>query len=173
MLGKTLSDPYNVEGGGKIRGMGLLDAETIFEKEKVRTQAEGGFCTLNGIFSPLSDMKISGYEIHMGETENLGACGLLAVLTDILGHSAEKSGGLISADGLTAGTYLHGIFDEKDVAETLADILLKRRGIEPRRKTDFDLKEYRENEYDRLAGLLRKSLDMDMIYKIVNGGAEA
>ena len=35
MLGKKIKDPYHVEGEvEEIDGIGLLDTETIFEKEK-------------------------------------------------------------------------------------------------------------------------------------------
>ena len=36
MLGMELSDPFNVESGGTMAGMGLLPTKTVFEKEKVR-----------------------------------------------------------------------------------------------------------------------------------------
>ena len=41
MLGKKLKDPYHVESEfEEIDGIGLLDTETTFEKEKTTTQVE-------------------------------------------------------------------------------------------------------------------------------------
>ena len=34
MLGNTVNDPYGVEGGGKIRGLELIDMETTLKKKK-------------------------------------------------------------------------------------------------------------------------------------------
>ena len=48
MLGETLSDPYHVEAGGTIRGMGLIPMDTVFAKEKTRTRVEGHFLEITG-----------------------------------------------------------------------------------------------------------------------------
>ncbi len=68
MLGESLSDPFGVEAGGTIRGMGLLPMETVFAREKTRTRVSGEFCSLTGELSALSGAKVEGYEIHMGKT---------------------------------------------------------------------------------------------------------
>lgn len=41
MLGKTVSDPEGTEGGGTLAGMGLLDMETVFLREKTRQPGFG------------------------------------------------------------------------------------------------------------------------------------
>lgn len=57
MLGKTLKDPYGVETDNKeTTGMGLLDVETVFEKEKVTTRVK----------AKSKQEEVYGYEIHMG-----------------------------------------------------------------------------------------------------------
>ena len=48
MLGQNISDPYNVESGGEMRGMGLLDIETILTSEKKRTQTADTFPNFGG-----------------------------------------------------------------------------------------------------------------------------
>ena len=48
MLGETLSDPYDVEEGGSMKGMGLLPIETVFTKEKTRTRVRGTIGTITG-----------------------------------------------------------------------------------------------------------------------------
>jgi adenosylcobyric acid synthase len=35
MLCENLSDPYGVEHGGEMKGMGLLKSGTVFEKKKL------------------------------------------------------------------------------------------------------------------------------------------
>ena len=68
MLGDTLSDPYHVEAGGKIRGMGLLPMDTVFASKKTRTRVTGQFLPMPGTFAALSGVSLEGYEIHMGES---------------------------------------------------------------------------------------------------------
>ena len=55
MLGEAISDPDKIEEGGSIKGIGLLNIETVLKKEKVRTQTKGKINKLDGFFSDLSD----------------------------------------------------------------------------------------------------------------------
>ncbi|MDE6102425.1 MAG: cobyric acid synthase, partial [Ruminococcus sp.] len=72
MLGRKISDPLETENGGSIDGMNLLDCTTVFVGEKKQSQTKGKFFDTEGFFSCLSGAKFSGYEIHMGVTENNG-----------------------------------------------------------------------------------------------------
>ncbi|MBR5089153.1 MAG: cobyric acid synthase, partial [Ruminiclostridium sp.] len=65
MLGKSISDPLNSEGGGEIGGIGLLDTATVFAGEKHQTQTSGHFAQIGGMLSALSGLHFTGYEIHM------------------------------------------------------------------------------------------------------------
>jgi adenosylcobyric acid synthase len=68
MLGRWVKDPYGVESlRTEIRGLELLDAETVMERDKVTSQAEA--VVEEGTlpwFSPTEPL--TGYEIHMGRT---------------------------------------------------------------------------------------------------------
>lgn len=147
MLGLTLKDPYGVEHGGEISGLGLIDAETVFEKEKIRTRISGKLAKVDGIFSKLSDATFEGYEIHMGTTTN------------------NKN---IVNNKNVYGTYLHGIFDKDIVAKTIVEALLENKGLNSDSVKAFDIASYKESQYDILADEMRKALDMDYIYKIMN-----
>ena len=70
MLGNTVSDPDGVEGGGSLRGLGLLPADTVFQGEKTRTRVTGAFRAPEGLFRALAGVAFEGYEIHMGRTES-------------------------------------------------------------------------------------------------------
>lgn len=148
MLGFTLKDPYGVEHGGEISGLGLLNADTVFAEEKRTTQVTGKLSDVGGIFSELSGEEYEGYEIHMGVTTN------------------NKS---IVNNNNVYGTYIHGIFDKEEIAKTIVKALLQKKGLSIESVEAFDMNKYKEEQYDILADEMRKNLDMDYIYKVMNG----
>lgn len=163
MLGETLSDPNNVEHGGQIDGMGLLPIKTVFEKQKVRTRVTGWFMKIDGILKGLSNAPIEGYEIHMGRT--VSACNLANLLLE---NGRSKLDG--SYSGNIYGSYVHGIFDHPECAKALIISLCKAKGIDWSNVQAFDLSAYREEQYEKLAKAVRESLDMQMIYQILEEG---
>ena len=163
ILGKELEDPDCVEHGGTMRGMGLLDTRTVFSEAKTRTQTEGVMECGAGLWSGWEGRKVTGYEIHMGVTENLGNCRELVRLAD------GRIDALANQDGSVLGSYLHGIFDTEGFAEETVCRLMERKGLEYTGE-DFDLQAHKEQEYDKLADLVRRSLDMKKIYEILEAG---
>lgn len=166
MLGRTVSDPENTEGGGSLRGLGLLPVDTVFHPKKMTTQARGTVGSLSGVFAGLSGTAVEGYEIHMGDTaRDAGAqpfCTLIrADGTEVLdGCQAENA----------YGTYLHGVFDAPGIALGLAQALAVRKGM-TLDDAVLDTAQIKEREYDRLADTVRQSLDMELIYRILEGKA--
>ncbi len=169
MLCENLSDPYGVEYGGEMKGMGLLKSGTVFEKEKTRTRVTGIFGNVEGIFKGLSGKTFEGYEIHMGytasEAGNEGNSSL-SNLTEINGN--EKPDGM--QNGNIYGTYVHGVFDSDEILSEIAVALMKEKGLEYEKHTSFNFKEYKEKQYDLLAEALRESLDMEYVYKVIEEG---
>ena len=81
---------------------------------------------------------------------------------------AEVEDGAISADGRVWGTYLHGLFDNDGFRRRFIDSLRKNKGLlSGNRSGGFDYKAFKEQEYDKLAAVLRKELDMARIYRII------
>ena len=150
MLGWHISDPEQVEAAGmtEIDGMGLLPLETVFQGEKVQTQTNGVFSGVAGLLSELNGKRYAGYEIHMGRSE-------------------EARGALISA-GNVYGSYVHGIFDEQEVADTILKALCTKKGVSFESLGTFDARAYKERQYDLLADAVRAGLDMPLIYRILN-----
>ncbi len=67
------------------------------------------------------------------------------------------------------GTYLHGIFDESAFRTAFVRILRKQKGLPPDKSQNsgLDYRAYREQQYDKLADVLRNCLDMEEIYRIM------
>lgn len=150
MLGRTIADPDQVETAGiaDIAGLGLLDVDTVFHGEKVQTQTKGRLPAVPGMLSSLSGMAYEGYEIHMGRSER-------AVLP-LVGH------------GSVYGSYVHGLFDAPGITDAILQALCRRKGIDPAALGTFDASAYRQQQYDKLADVVRHGLDMKMIYRIIN-----
>ncbi len=168
MLGNTIRDAEQVEEGGTIRGMGLLDMDTVFESEKERTRVRGRFQEVNGILSALSGKPLYGYEIHMGRTtpRGTGLSPLTQIEDTISGRS--KTDGAFS--GTVCGSYVHGLFDSKEAATALITALARAKGITEEMGTAVEFSAFKETQYDLLAEGLRSHLDMDKIYQILEAG---
>ena len=160
MLGQEIRDPEAVEGGGTLRGLGLLPHTTVFRGEKTRTQVEGHFTDCAGVFAGLAGVPFTGYEIHMGATETIGAPAV--AFRDQTG--AERTDG--QSHGNVLGCYIHGLFDRGESAAALVNCLLRAKGLTAAAAA-MDWAEYAQIQYDRLADGLRAALDMEAVYKIM------
>lgn len=189
MLGTSLSDPHGVEESGTMRGMELLPIRTIFAEKKTRTRVNGTAAEFSNDGVPV---KINGYEIHMGETirdggqpfswiqyengENIAAMAMdsdarSGYKTDSNPNGAPTGGkedGCIS--GNVFGTYVHGVFDTEEMQHAIRDFLAERKGVRPETYENgetFSMAKYKEEQYDKMAKIIRENLDMDMIYRIL------
>ena len=157
MLGRTLSDPEGTEGGvpgAVVRGLGLLPVDTVFCAQKTRTRVEA-----RALAGPFAGARLEGYEIHMGQTQVDGEpfCRL---------EDGRAEG---CAAGHVYGTYLHGLFDTGEATARLADLLCKTKGIDPAGAAPLSHRAFQEREFDRLAEAVRAALDMDAIYRMMEG----
>ena len=186
MLGDEISDPEHAEEGGSMRGMGLLPMHTVFEANKVRTQVHGVTGQLTGSWKELSNVPFTGYEIHMGRTIQEKQAQHFSTLTSQGGESDGiqtpqngKPDGIqtpqnMKPDGMyfdnICGSYVHGIFDSAEMQKALVDMLLRRKGLDPVQLQYMDQQVYKEKQFDILADGLRKSLDMELVYRILRKG---
>ena len=155
MLGERVKDPYGIESDIKeIPGLGILDMETIMEKEKNTTQYSGELKNTTGIISGLDGVKIKGYEIHQGVT----AGNEKAVTDDDHTVAVVKDN--------VFGTYLHGIFDNEEVTRNILNKIREKKGLEEM-EAGITFDEYREQEFDKLEKIFRENLDMKKIYEIL------
>lgn len=161
MLGQSISDPDNTEGGGTIAGMGLLPMDTIFAEQKHRTRVSGKVHAVTGIFSDLSGADLEGYEIHMGTSTITEDGKSLCSLDNGLEDGCFR--------GNVYGSYLHGFFDSESCRKAILGALAREKGVSLE-QPDFDYKAYKEAQYDKLADGVRKSLDMKLIYRILEEG---
>ncbi len=161
MLGTEISDPDGVEGGGSLRGLGLLPLKTVFRGEKRRTLVTGTIERGEGLFAAMAGAPFTGYEIHMGLSMADGEP--LLTFSDQTGARGADG----AARGSVWGCYVHGLFDRGECAAALRDCLLRAKGLEPGAAA-MDWADYEQAQFDKLAGGLRAALDMEQIYRILN-----
>ena len=147
ILGRSLKDGSG-EGGGDT-GLCLLPVDTTFMEEKNLRQVEGTLNGLDGAFKALNGKYFEGYEIHMGET------------------SADREIFPVITKGNVLGTYIHGFFDEEEIAGAIMKTLFERKNIKREVPKIESHRKTQERELDRLADCLRKNLDMDLIYRAI------
>ena len=165
MLGEEVSDPHGVEGGGTIRGVGLLPIRTVFEPEKHQVRSHGRIAQVEGPLAALSGAAVEGYEIHMGTTELLDGAPVCELAGE--GDTANLDG---CWKGNVYGSYLHGIFDTKECATALAGALFEAKGLDASAVQAVDMKAYKEEQYDKLAQAMRDNMDMELVYRIIEQG---
>lgn len=141
---------------------------TVFEQEKRRTRVSGRFAKVGGALAEMSGVCYEGYEIHMGRT-------VLSKGTVPLVYMEEE--GEQRQDGAQSdhvyGCYMHGIFDMSETVKTFLAAVLRKKGIDPSKITVRDRNAYKEEQYDRLASIVRENLNMEAVYKIIEKGNEA
>ena len=178
MLGSTVKDPYGVEaeftGKEMPAPLGLLPVDTCFQEQKTLGRSEGTVGTMDGIFRGLSGTDVRGYEIHMGTSViTRGREQECLPFLKITGKDTAENGACRNAfqDGCVCGnvigTYFHGIFDNREFTGKLLGALAQRKGLDGQSFHMPDRETYRQQQYDRLAALIRRSLDMQRIYRIL------
>jgi len=109
MLGKVIKDPDGHEGSpGETRGLCLLDVETTLEYPKVTTITTFSWEEARG----------RGYEIHMGTTRLSSGTPAFQILSrgkTGIDKGKIKQDGCISKNKKIMGTYIHGLFDSREI----------------------------------------------------------
>ncbi len=163
MLGNKLKDPLHVESRvPEAAGLGLLDMEVTFAPKKQTQQSSGTVECSEGWLRELNGLILDGYEIHAGHNAFGSEC--VPWLT-IRG----ETDGVCNREGNVLGSYLHGLFDDGQFFSALAGHVRKNKGIDLSSEAPLTMDEFREREFDRIADIVRASVDMDAVYKIIRG----
>jgi adenosylcobyric acid synthase len=162
MLGMEVNDPGRVETFARqSAGLGLLPVVTEFKAVKTTSVSMG--------VDLLFQTPVRGYEIHMGETRMVGVAEPLLELEQRNGRAVRVRDGAVSPDQKVYGTYLHGIFDNSRFTRAFLNEIRRFKGLGARDDYPSDYWQYKEEQYDRLAGIVRENLDLAKIYAILGG----
>ncbi|SEK39631.1 adenosylcobyric acid synthase (glutamine-hydrolysing) [Sphingomonas palmae] len=144
MLGRSVSDPDGIEGpAGTSAGLGLLDIDTVLTGAKTVRQVGG----------EALGARFNGYEIHLGQTSGPDTARPLGRLDD------GTPEGAIRADGLVAGSYVHGLLgDPAQRRAWLARMGATASGVDHGADVDAAL--------DEIAEQLEQHIDVDALLDI-------
>ena len=155
MLGRVISDPEGVEGGGEAAGLGLLPVEVVFHGEKVTQQATAYPL---GRWPWLTTAEaLTGYEIHTGQADTS------APLLELRRSDGSRAfDGACTPDGRTWGTHLHGLFHNDGFRRAW---LMSLGWQSPGAQIPYLAR--KAAGYDRLADALEAALDMRQLDAII------
>ena len=158
MLGTILEDPFLKEGSKvnsnrSIKGIGLLPLKTTFLKKKITRQINS-----ESIWPSLTN--ISGFEIHNGVTKidrnDQRGLEIKPIFKDLeLGWYKENPKG-----GSTAGSYIHGIFENDEWRAQYINLVRKTKNIPISEKKTKSYKMKRESILDNLANEFNKNFNI-------------
>ena len=164
MLGESVTDEDGVEGDpGETPGLALLPVTTRLETRKELAQVEGR-TTASMPFGD-TDTPFKGYEIHAGRTTLAGKGDPPLTVTRRGNTDVHEPAGAVSPDGFALGCYIHGLFDGLDLRAALWRRLCDNKGIphDSIRVAERTL----SREFDRVADLMEKHLQLDFLYELV------
>ncbi len=153
ILGKSIEDPHGHEGApGKTPGLSLLDVSTTIVSPKITTTTSFAWGSSKG----------KGYEIHMGYTKINSGKPLFHIYyrnNKKVENQADSYDGCISKNGKILGTYIHGLFDSKEVLLKWLSIL----NIECKDCQINSEVSKKEGNYRLLKQHFEQHIDFDMI----------
>jgi adenosylcobyric acid synthase len=142
MLGRSIADPHGMEGPRQtVPGLALLEIETVLTEDKRLAETSG--------VELATGMPVTGYEMHVGETAGAG-------LQRPMLHLSGGPDGCVSADGLVAGCYLHGLF----ASDPFRRAFLAALGADP---GEIAYERQIETTLDALADHLERNLDLSTL----------
>ncbi len=163
MLGKEIKDPSHVESEEDgVVGLGLLDTITIFQAQKRTCQVTAQVLSNEGLLEGLQGEKVTGYEIHMGQTIGNNTKPLFLITHKVEGQAGHADGA-VAHGGLIFGSYLHGLFDNTNFRHTFLSKLRQRKGLS---LVPIQPIPSRQQQYDRLADIVRHNLNLKLVYQI-------
>jgi len=111
-------------------------------------------------------MEVSGFEIHMGQTQVNEPTAAFRITATSDG-SADEADGAINAGGKVIGTYIHGILNNDNFRHALLNNIRRYWGLAENRS---GITSDKEREYDKLADVVRQNMDITSVYEIMDKG---
>ena len=152
MLGEKVFDPLHTESSNdSVDGLGLLPMTTKFADNKLTKQVILDEIDFDFFGTHIKATDIEGYEIHCGLTKF---------------NSAINQSSIVSISNVL-GTYVHGIFDNDDFRRQIINAIRLKKNLSPIKNTR-NVRAEKQRNYERLAKIVRESLNMELLTAIMN-----
>ena len=146
MLGENIFDPLHIESDNDfVEGLNLLPIKTTFTEKKLTRQVNIEELNFDFLGIQIASKNLEGYEIHTGIT---------------------NSDSRILSNKNIFGTYIHGIFDNDDLRRQILNAIRQSKGLEPI-KNARNVRAEKQQNYERLAKVVRNSLNMNLLNSII------
>jgi len=168
MLGKKILDESGFESGSSkiVEGLGLLDVDTTFDSyEKVTERVSVIPVGKGAILEGSRGLEFAGYEIHMGKTI-LGPAAEPAFRIIRSGTTTSSLDGALDQNGLVLGTYLHGIFDDPPLRESIVAYLASKNRIAVHTRRE-SIEQLWENGLNQIVSAVEENLEVNRILDLV------
>jgi adenosylcobyric acid synthase len=166
MLGQKILDHNKVESiETEVTGLGMLDVITEFAGEKSTSQVKAQVISDLGLLAGAQGLEVLGYEIHMGQAVSQAKTNVFRILETPQG-AADYNDGILNENGMILGTYIHGLFHNYVFRQIFLNNLRRHWGLKESCNSATNMK---DQQYDKLADLVRTSLDIPRIYRIMEG----
>ena len=168
MMGQELVDQFNSEGKIKrIEGLGLLPVKTNFLPDKTTQQVKAEIHSKLPLLKGLNRVTISGYEIHMGKTNYIGNNKSVFTIRKRSEKDVNIKDGAFNEERNCFGTYIHGLFNNDKFRRQLLNNIRESKGLKKLTVKQSSYHRIMEEEFDRLANIISKNLDLDYIHKLL------
>lgn len=161
MLGREVSDPDSMEGGGQRLALGLLNLHTVLGRDKTTRRAQATLIDTRLFGQAVGPLTLAGYEIHLGQSHNAAATPALFRLRRE-GSTDDVADGACDPGGRVVGTYLHGLFDADDFRHAALRAARAALELAPA-ATLVPYTARRAARFDRLADHVRQALAIDTL----------
>ena len=167
IMGSELHDPLHTESDiDRIKGLGLLNMSTTFDPDKITTQVQAEVLGVGPLLKGAVGQSVKGYEIHMGRSVLADGVEPAFRIFERSTQKVEILDGGVRSDGKVFGTYIHGIFDNDSFRRHIIDLIRIDKGWEPMVTDNLvTVFEQRDKDFNKLADVVRNSLNMDLLYK--------
>ncbi len=161
MLGDRIEDPYGIESDkSHVKGLALLPVVTTLSRQKTTRLVTAAPAKGSMKIAPDWSLPVSGYEIHSGQSavsEDLEPFAKLWSATE----EKQWDDGAVSSNGKVAGTYLHGLFDDICLRESILNHLRRAKKLPVQKGAPPA-----PDPYDSIADTIEMHLDMERLWNI-------
>lgn len=105
ILGRVIEDPFEIESGGRVNALDLLEIYTVYTNKKKVLESNLKFEQVDAPWNILSSKQFSGYEVRFGQSR------MDKESQEWISYSQARN---------VLGIYMHGLFENKEFLQSFS-----------------------------------------------------